>query len=152
MKNCYMKIFDGEPRPAIADLSTPGAFGDIPGYVVNRINVPVSHRGRGHGRELLREICRDADSEGATLYLCINPTGPLDHDQLDAWYRRYGFEDDPSEGGEGWLVRKPKGESDVAQGRSGSEERRTSVAQAPSAAHQVPQARGVPQPAEQHLA
>lgn len=107
MKTCYVIVFGDEVKPAIADVTAPGTFDTIPGCVVNRINVPHKHRGQGHGSTLLRQICEDADREGVSLHLCINPTGPLDYDQLEKWYRRYGFDDDPDENADGWFVRQP---------------------------------------------
>lgn len=96
---------EGVVKVAIADLTPPGAFSDIEGWVVNRINVPADARGKGVGSALLRQICADADEAVAVLCLCINPTGPLGYDALHAWYVRHGFKDDPEE--KGWLYREP---------------------------------------------
>ena len=60
-------------------------------FYINRINVPYQYRGKGLGRRLLKEALSDADREGATLYLEINPYGEMTHQQLEAWYMRYGF-------------------------------------------------------------
>jgi predicted GNAT family N-acyltransferase len=73
-------------------------------YVITRINVPKAHRGEGVGRTLLTEICRDADELKVTLKLEINPYGEMTHDELAAWYERYGFIHD----GKGTWWRKPK--------------------------------------------
>jgi GNAT superfamily N-acetyltransferase len=62
------------------------------GWIIEMIDVPVEHRSKGVGRELLRRITADADAGGVTLYLVISPDrGGLTEDQLAAWYRRHGF-------------------------------------------------------------
>lgn len=85
MKTCYVDI---EHR-AIADLIAPGEL--TPNWTITRINVPEKFRGNGLGSKLLDEILADADAEGQALQLEILPSGPLDYDQLEAWYKRRGF-------------------------------------------------------------
>lgn len=72
------------------------------GLIITRINVPAKYRGQGHGSNMLRELCAKADAEGITLWLEINPYGDMTYEQLEAWYRRYGFK------GTGIYKRKPK--------------------------------------------
>jgi predicted GNAT family N-acyltransferase len=62
------------------------------GHVITRINVPAGFRGKGHGRELLRQCIEAADAEHLPLYLNINPYGELTYKELKEWYSRYGFE------------------------------------------------------------
>lgn len=61
--------------------------------VINRINVPAMHRGKGFGRRILHEILKEADFEGVTLYLEVVPSGGLRWNELKAWYERAGFRD-----------------------------------------------------------
>lgn len=72
------------------------------GYIITRINVPVAHRGKGHASALLRECCDEADREGTTLWLEIAESDGLNYNQLEAWYKRYGFR------GFGIYRRRPK--------------------------------------------
>lgn len=72
---------------AVADLSYIG--GSI--WELSRINVPADYRGQGYGSELLGQVCDDADNEGVTLVLNINPYGALTYQQLQDWYERWGF-------------------------------------------------------------
>lgn len=79
-----------ESQIAIVDLVAPGEF--LPGaWVITRINVPAKFRGQGYGSMLLKKICRRADRHGESLALEIQPSGPLDHDDLRRWYGRHGF-------------------------------------------------------------
>ena len=80
----------------IADLTPPGEFHPSWWYI-NRIHVMNKYQGNGdrYGTQVLSQIVSDADQEQAILALEINSYGPLDHDNLEQWYRRYGFEYDP---------------------------------------------------------
>ena len=98
MKTCY---FDMSTR-VIADLILPGEL--TPGWTISRINVPAIHRGKGLGTKILNEITADADAEGASLWLQVMPSGPLDYDALVAWYRRHGFKHHHTTG---YMVRRP---------------------------------------------
>lgn len=82
MQPCYMIR---EVR-AIADVCRLGSH-----YVITRINVSEEYRGRGYGSKLLKEICNDADNEGATLMLECVSSGEMDDMDLAQWYIRNGF-------------------------------------------------------------
>jgi predicted N-acetyltransferase YhbS len=84
MKNLYfIKL---SPIIAVLDCC---AYED--GYMIHRINVPIKHRGNGHGSELLQRALTDADNEGVRLYLGIIPSGDMGYDDLERWYGRNGF-------------------------------------------------------------
>ena len=106
-----MKVYYvSKEHNAIADVS-PGEHIGFPqprAYVINRINVPKKHRGNGVASRLLQNILDDADEEGATLHLEINPSDGLTFRQLEAWYKRRGFEWSGSAGGAGFITRKPQ--------------------------------------------
>jgi GNAT superfamily N-acetyltransferase len=86
MDSCYV---DYEHR-GIADVTNLGEM--VPKTrTITRINIPEESRGRGLGTKLLRRILADADAEGVILSLEIMPSGPLDYNALEAWYRRWGF-------------------------------------------------------------
>jgi len=61
------------------------------GYIITRINVPMAHRGKGIGTELLNECITKADELGITLWLEIQSSDGLTYDELEAWYKRHGF-------------------------------------------------------------
>lgn len=83
MKQMY---FDRESR-TVADLVEiePGC------YLMTRINVPKTSRGRGLASTLLKDIVEDADEEGATLEIHPMASGRLTRKELVSWYMRYGF-------------------------------------------------------------
>jgi len=87
---------------AIADLVRPGEL--TPNWTITRINVPQAFRGQGYASALLREILNDADNGHETLQLEVFPSGGLNYEQLEAWYKRYGFK----EASTGYMVRKPQ--------------------------------------------
>jgi GNAT superfamily N-acetyltransferase len=60
-------------------------------YMITRVYIPQAHRGKGLGSRLLKEVCEEADKADIRLFLVIAPSEGLTYDQLDAWYRRYGF-------------------------------------------------------------
>jgi len=84
-KTFYIRI--SETRLAILDLVDYYGLG----LIITRINVPEEHRAQGFGRQLLLEACNAADRGEVVLFLEIAPSGPLDYDQLESWYMRYGF-------------------------------------------------------------
>lgn len=79
--------FAHQESRSIADLDEYYGIG----WQITRINVPEKYRGQGIASQLLRDIIAEADREQVRLYLEIVPTGGLNYDQLDAWYRRHGF-------------------------------------------------------------
>jgi len=62
------------------------------GLIITRINVPKPHRGKGIAHKLLTQCCDDADILGIDLWLEIQSSDGLSYDQLEAWYKRHGFE------------------------------------------------------------
>lgn len=87
MKTCFVQKIAAVSL-AIVDLSD--YYGE--GLIVNRINVPAAHRGKGIASNLLREVVKEADKTGTTLFLEIYPSGGLNFNQLRNWYLRHGFE------------------------------------------------------------
>jgi ribosomal protein S18 acetylase RimI-like enzyme len=104
IKNCYV---DFETR-SIADLTGIGEM--VPGTMtITRINVPVEHRGKGHGSKILRRICNAADRYQVKLTLEVMPSGGLNYEQLVDWYHRYGFVWNATYM---YMIRRPKKVSD----------------------------------------
>ena len=85
MPSFYTRL--GPAKVAVADVCDYYNEGQI----ITRINVPESHRGLGHGRDLLRKVIDWADANDTALFLEINPSGPLDYEALASWYERHGF-------------------------------------------------------------
>lgn len=91
MKSAY--TIPLEHTLAIVDLSDiEQLWPELAGQYIHRINVPQQFRGQGLGTQLLTEVCLAADAENTCLWLDINPYGQLSFEQLEEWYRRYGFE------------------------------------------------------------
>jgi predicted GNAT family N-acyltransferase len=86
-RNCFIVETGETYRPAIADICE---YYDL-GWIITRINVPQQARGRGHARELLKQILEEADATQTTLWLEISPSDGLNYDELEAWYKRHGF-------------------------------------------------------------
>ncbi|WP_435270926.1 GNAT family N-acetyltransferase [Streptomyces sp. 1222.5] len=85
-------IYVGHGGVASASLLMP-PDGETRNAIVTEIAVWPEHRGKGWGSEILKEICRDADAEGITLMLSVEPgPGGLSAEGLAAWYGRYGFQ------------------------------------------------------------
>lgn len=105
MRNCFLQqLPDGPPYIGIADLTNIGEM--VPGSMtITRINIPAAYRGQGYGTQLLRSITQAADEAGVDLSLEIMPSGPLDYDDLEAWYKRHGF----TQIGDNIYYRKHKG-------------------------------------------
>lgn len=80
-----------EDPVAISVLDTVPYDGGQRARYITRIQVPESHRQRGHGASLMRECCQWADEVGCTLWLEIGSYGPLDNSQLYEWFGRFGF-------------------------------------------------------------
>lgn len=61
-------------------------------WLLTGIDVAHNERGRGVARGLLDQVLADADEQGVTLLLSIEPDGTgLEYDQLHQWYSRLGF-------------------------------------------------------------
>ncbi len=105
MKTSYSKVLSAPRRLAVLDLIPAlGVDGTKPnGLLISRINVPVMHRRRGYGQEMLDACMADADKNKITLYLWINASGDMSYQQLAAWYNRYGFTES-----DGLFTREPK--------------------------------------------
>jgi predicted GNAT family N-acyltransferase len=82
----YIKL---ENPIGLACLDTTEYYGE--GYIITRINVPVQHRGKGLGSDLLRKCCKVADEHNIDLWLEIMASDGPAHDDLEAWYLRHGF-------------------------------------------------------------
>lgn len=85
--------------------------GPVNCWLLNRLWVRGPYRGRHYGSILIERICRQADSEGVTLILAVDPDwdSPLQDTALLAFYRRHGFVL-PSMDQYGYLmIRSPRG-------------------------------------------
>lgn len=61
-------------------------------WLVTGVTVQSRFRGQGWASKLLDEVLADADREGVTLLLNVDPDGTgLDEAQLRAFYSRRGF-------------------------------------------------------------
>lgn len=58
---------------------------------VCRVNTPPVDRGKGVAARLMEDVLQQADTEGVTLWLWINPSGPMNYSDLADWYNRLGF-------------------------------------------------------------
>lgn len=87
MKSCFIIKTDSLCKIAIADLCPYYNLGTI----ITRINVPEEFRGKGLGRELLKQILDSADAEKQTLFLEIHASGEMTYADLESWYMRHGF-------------------------------------------------------------
>lgn len=75
--------------------------------MITRINTPAKFRGQGIASALLKHVLARADRLGVVMTLSIQPSDGLDHDALEAWYRRHGFE--PRSCGDGFYERDFRG-------------------------------------------
>lgn len=101
MKETYRLQLENSNSLAFVDLMISKVVKEA---VITRINVPRGHQGKGYGSKLLREVLKDADEGGYTLYLAVVPSDGMKLGQLIDWYRRIGFEDLEEE----VLLRRPK--------------------------------------------
>lgn len=90
----------------IQDTTRPNA------YKIAMIYTAVSARREGLATDLLREVCADADREGATLTLAVVPeqTGGKAPNvpQLMDWYAKHGFVEISSHIGWPRMIRLPQ--------------------------------------------
>lgn len=89
IKSTYSIRLENPTRLAVLDVDQHFFQGR---YSISRINVPKEHRGYGHARTLLNQVCADADECGEVLYLVPSASGGLTQTQLEGWYKRNGFE------------------------------------------------------------
>jgi GNAT superfamily N-acetyltransferase len=77
------------------------------GYLVNRINVPAAHRGKGVGGGLMAQLLAWADAERWPLRLQVSPYSDSDmqYEALLSWYVRLGF---VQEGATPMMTRAPR--------------------------------------------
>lgn len=90
MKTCYTLRDSVPDSRAIADVCDAREIG-LRGFLLTRIQVPLPERNKGRGTQLLQQVLKDADKEGAVMWLEIKPYGSLNYEQLRAWYSRRGF-------------------------------------------------------------
>jgi len=83
MKPCYVD------RESWTTVELSALTDDL--YYINRVITPRLYRGKGHASRLMQQVLDDADSDGASLVLEINPYGPMTHKALEVWYLRLGF-------------------------------------------------------------
>lgn len=60
---------------------------------ISSLEVPAEHQNKGHARDLIAEICQNADNDRMCLMVMVEPFGAgLDQVALADWYaRRFGF-------------------------------------------------------------
>jgi GNAT superfamily N-acetyltransferase len=118
MKDTYARRIEplqegGMPGLASIDVwRTPVREGKYKGAVIiARVKVTRKFRGRGYASALWKEVLRDADAEGITLLLSIQPDvdNGLDAEALIAWYKKLGFELVEGEGWGAMMRRQPRG-------------------------------------------
>ena len=72
-----------------------------PYWLLNRVHTNrfLGGRGKGYASQLLNTVLTDADAEGVSLLLSVDPDQGIDFDRLRNWYLRLGFRqfspDDP---------------------------------------------------------
>ena len=56
--------------------------------------VDAAHRGHGYARALLDQVMLEADAQGLTLLVIVEPfdESPMDQEHLAKWYLRMGFD------------------------------------------------------------
>lgn len=92
VKAIYFMKF-GERALASIDLVHGRDILPEEGWIITRVLVPKELRRQGIGTLLMQEVLLDADQQGISLYLEINPYGDggPDYNQLEAWYKKLGF-------------------------------------------------------------
>lgn len=78
-------------------------------WLLTSVEVGNEHRGKGVARGLMAQVLADADAEGVTLYLAVEPDGTgLGVSELMDWYKRCGFTSDSGLDSELAMVRRPR--------------------------------------------
>lgn len=108
MRDCYL---DRESRGIVDLVYEP----ERDRWWITRVNVPVQVRRGGHGGRLMRRVLTEADEEGVTLCLEVQPSGGMPLRPLREWYRRLGFV------GTRTMVRTPRGSAVEEQARQQQE-------------------------------
>ena len=80
-------------------------------WYFNRLSVPVKFRNQGIATQLMRKLIQVLDKNKITLICDINPYGDLDFNQLNKFYKQYGF----VEHEEHHLIRYPKEDKNSIQ-------------------------------------
>ena len=60
-------------------------------YYFNRLYVQEEYRGQKIGEQLLKKLLEVFDNSNNVLLMHINPYGELSYEQLEAFYKYYGF-------------------------------------------------------------
>lgn len=82
-----------EKQNCVGSASATRCFGKADTWYFNRLWVKEDCRGQGCGSELLdRLLALIRETEGK-LILEINAYGELNYEQLEAFYKRHGFQD-----------------------------------------------------------
>lgn len=102
MKSSY---YDGSKGTTI-DLMGPLTYEGTQAWLITRVEVHRSFRGRGYAREMMTRVCTDADLEQETLLLAVEPDGTgADKVALKRFYGSLGF----VYMAEDTMIRSPKG-------------------------------------------
>jgi len=64
-----------------------------PVYYFHRIKVLPKYEGTGEGKEIMIEVCKQADKLGATILNELNPYGKRDINSLKKFFKASGFEE-----------------------------------------------------------
>lgn len=98
MKSCYYKKDAIFLEVAVADCVQ--YYSDcnnvLIGTLLTRLFVPELMRGKGVAKQLLSEICNDADKEGQMLFLEFAPYSETNHVLLRKLYEEFGFRETAS--------------------------------------------------------
>jgi hypothetical protein len=106
MKNYYIVNDDVEMgQSCIIDLVPAPEMG-LAGWVLTRVHTTSKVRGKGLAKRAMALALADADEDHVSLWLEINPYGPMSYEQLAEWYIRLGF--GWSARHDGLMVRRPQ--------------------------------------------
>lgn len=92
MKNTYFKLEQPNKLTSI-DLMPGLELGfKIHVVIVSRVRSSSAARGQGWVKQLLKELCDDADKEQITLVLEVVPEdSSISYDRLEKLYESFGF-------------------------------------------------------------